>query len=93
MKALSKPQLLPWEPTAEDRAKVDELQKTSQWLKAKKDDDDLQRYRGMWIAARNCKIVAAADSLDQLSAKLNHESIKGYVIACLRGGRIRVKAE
>jgi hypothetical protein len=85
----TKPEVKPWVIPAAQWEKIERLNATSAWLRNPPDPELLGRYRGQWVAARDCGIIAAANTLDELYQLLKHEPSGSYMIACFRGGRIR----
>ena len=85
----TKPEVRPWVIPAGQREKIERLNATSAWLRNPPDPEFLRPYRGQWVAARDCRIIAAADTLDELYQLLESEPSGSYMIACFRGGRIR----
>lgn len=63
----SVPKVRPWKPTAKQK-KTDE---TMSWLWGLK-ADDLRPYAGQWIAAHDCRIIAAAPTREELAPKIAH---------------------
>ena len=84
-----KPQVKPWILSPDQRAKVSKLDATSQWLRNPPDPGALKRHAGKWVAARDCRIIADADTLDELYDLLENEASGTYMIACFRGSRIQ----
>jgi len=84
-----KPEIKPWVIPAAQRKKIERLNATSTWLRNPPDPKVLKPYRGRWVAARDCRIIAAADTLNELYQLLGEEPSGSYMIACFRGGRIR----
>ncbi len=85
----TKPEIKPWVIPAWQREKIERLNATSAWLRNPPAPELLQPYRGQWVAARDCRVIAAADTLDELYQLLENEPSGSYMIACFRGGRIR----
>lgn len=84
----TKPLVKPWILTPDQRTKISRLNATSQWLRNPSDPEALKRRAGKWVAAKDCQIIAAADTLDELYGLLKNEESGTYMIACLRGSRI-----
>ncbi len=89
----TKAEVKPWVIPPQQRAKIEKLNATSAWLRNPPDPNSLMQYRGKWVAARDCQIIAAADTMAELYQLLEHEEPGSYMIACLRGGRIRCEPQ
>ena len=62
-------ELLPLNFSPEEQTQVEDLKKTADWLR--ESPSKLEQYSGQYVAAKDCKIVAAADSYEELRRALN----------------------
>ena len=75
----------PWVITADEQPEIDMLEATNKWLRELCDRTLLEQYRGRYVAARDCRIVASADTYDELSQLLQiKEPDESHVIACFK---------
>jgi len=85
----SQSELKTWDISSECRSQIEQLKSTSAWLRTPSDPGQLEQYRRKYVAARDCQIIAAADTMEQLYKLLEAELPGTYVIAGFHGGRIR----
>lgn len=78
-----------WEITPEQLEKIERLNATSEWLRRPSVPETFRPYRGKYVAARDCKIIAAAATYEELRSLLKNESPGTYMVASFKGGRMR----
>lgn len=85
----SQSELKTWDISSECRSQIEQLKSTSAWLRNPPHPEQLEPFRRQYVAARDCQIIAAADTMEQLYKLLEAEPPGTYVIASFHGGRIR----
>lgn len=85
----TKPGLKPWVISPACRSQIEQLKRTSDWLRNPPNADQFELYRRKYVAARDCEVIAAADTMEQLYGLLHAELPGTYVIASFHGGRLR----
>jgi len=83
MSTKAEPLLRKWDITPELEAKLKELDPTREWLR-NPGPNALEPYRDMYIAARDCQVIAASKSYRDLTEQLEDEDGETYIIMCLR---------
>jgi hypothetical protein len=76
---MTQPFIETWQPTAEEELAFRANDATLDWL-VDLPLATIREYAGKWIAARDRKIVAAADSLDELLSQLNGIDLQSVII-------------
>ena len=77
-----------WHPTPEEEEIIRATDSTADWL-THLPSDILRQYRGKWIAAKDCQIVASGDTMEDLYKNLGDIDQDRIVVARLeRPGRI-----
>lgn len=73
------PVILPWTPSAKDENAFRATDASFQWL-CNLPTELLRKYSGKWVAAKDCSIIAAGDSLDLLLKELGEIDLETVVI-------------
>lgn len=76
---MTQPAIKSWNPSAEQQRAFQSSDATFEWLCALP-KDLLRQYSGKWVAAKDCRIVAAADSLDSLLGELGDTDLQSLII-------------
>jgi Family of unknown function (DUF5678) len=88
IKKNDEPYIKPWHPTPEEEKVIRESQATARWL-SRLPSDILRRYRGQWIAAKDCRIIASGQTREELQKNLGSRGAGGVVVMRLeKPGRI-----
>lgn len=85
----SQSELKTWDISSECRSQIEQLKRTSAWLRKPPDPEQLEQFSRKYVAARDCQIIAAADTMEQLYKLLEVEPPGTYIIAGFHGGRLR----
>jgi Family of unknown function (DUF5678) len=70
-----------WHPTPEEEI-IRATDSTADWL-THLPSDILRQYRGKWIAAKDCQIVASGDTMEELYRNLGNVDQDKIVVARL----------
>jgi hypothetical protein len=82
------PVIKDWHPTPEEEALIRATDATDEWL-SRLPSDILRQYRGQWIAAKDCRIVASGATMDELYRNLGDIDDQTVVVARLeKPGRV-----
>lgn len=73
------PAIRTWHPSAEQERAFQSSDATFEWLCALS-EDLLRQFSGKWVAARDCQIVAAADTLEGLLSELRDGNLQSLII-------------
>jgi len=76
---MGKPPVQPWTPSESEEAAFRAADETLHWL-CDLSPEALRPYAGKWIAARECRVIAAADSLDDLLRDLKDTDLQSLII-------------
>ena len=76
---MSRPAIQKWTPSPDEEASFRSTDSTFEWL-CNLPADLLRQYGGKWVAAKDCRVVAAADSLDGLLDQLGDADPKTLII-------------
>ena len=76
---MTTPAIKRWNPSAEQQRAFQSSDATFEWL-CDLPKDLLQQYSGKWVAAKDCRIVAAADSLHRLLGQLGDTDLQSVII-------------
>ena len=77
------PNIQPWTITPEDEATFRATDATSEWL-FHRSADVLRPYMGQWVAAKDCRIIAAAETMDALLKKLGDIDLSSVILHSVR---------
>jgi hypothetical protein len=83
LKASNQPLIEPWHPTADQEQAMQASEATSAWL-SHLPPDILRKYQDQWIAAKDCAIIAAGQTMEELLAKIGTVDLQTVVVMCLR---------
>jgi hypothetical protein len=72
-------QVRPWKITPDEETAFRKGDATEEWL-CRPPADVLKQFAGKWVAARDCKIIASADSFDALREQMRDDNLEGVVI-------------
>lgn len=78
-RTMTEPLIRAWNPTADEERAFRSSDATLEWL-CGLPLDLLRQYGGKWVAAKDCRIVAAADSLDGLLSELGDVDLQSLII-------------
>jgi hypothetical protein len=73
------PVIRPWKPSAKEEEAFQTTDKTFEWL-CQLPPEVLRQYGGKWIAAKDCQIIAAAGSMDELIALLGDTDLQQVIL-------------
>ena len=76
---MARPVVQPWKPSESEEAAFRAGDDTLRWL-CGLPQDAIRPYAGKWIAARQRRVIAAADSLDALLRELEGTDLQSVVI-------------
>ncbi len=76
---MPKPAVRAWNPTPREQRAFHSTDASFQWL-CSLPADVLRQYAGKWVAAKNCSVIAAADSLDLLLRELGTTDLQTVII-------------
>lgn len=76
---MTKPTVRAWNPTPREEHAFRSTDESFQWL-CVLPTDMLRQYAGKWVAAKNCSVIAAADSLDLLLRELGTTDLQTVII-------------
>ena len=85
---VTKPDVKSWDIADEEQATIENLNPTSEWLRNPPDPEALREFEGKYVAARNCQIIAAAETYDELRRLLIGERAGSYMVASFKEGKI-----
>lgn len=83
----ARPAVKPWKIPKTLRQKMERLEATSEWL-ANPPKEVLRRYQGKYVAARDCRVIAASENFEGLNRKLRGAEPESYIIACFHSRRL-----
>ena len=73
------PIVKPWVFTAEDKAMFRATDPTAAWL-GKLSGEELRRYAGKWVAAKDCAFVASGNTFEELLKQLGDTDLQTVII-------------
>lgn len=73
------PVIRPWKITPEDEALFRVTDPTFEWMSRLR-GKDLLPYSGKWVAAKDCKIIASADTYKDLHDLLDESDLQKIII-------------
>ena len=76
---MARPPIQTWHPSEEEERAFRASDETLQWL-LDLPCDAMREYAGKWIAAKDRKVTAVADSLDALLAQLEGSDLQALII-------------
>jgi hypothetical protein len=76
---MTKPTIRAWHPSVDQEQAFQSTDATFEWLCALP-KDLLRKHGGKWVAAKDCQIIAAADSLDRLLTELGNVDLQSFII-------------
>jgi hypothetical protein len=76
---MATPVIRPWTPFTKDEKAFRATDASFQWL-CDLPTELLRQYSGKWVAAKDCRIIVAADSLDLLLKELGEIDLETVVI-------------
>jgi len=77
-----------WHPTPEEEQIIRATDATADWL-THLPVDILRQYRGQWIAAKDCRVIASGATMEELHRNLGDRDDETVVVARLeKPGRI-----
>ena len=79
IKESDQPLVRPWQPTPEQEKAIRATDATTEWL-YHLPAEILRRYQGQWIAAKDCRIVASGQTMEELHANLGDIDLGTVVI-------------
>jgi hypothetical protein len=85
MSSANRSKIRPWVPTPEQQAWLHATDATSDFLR-NLPDDVRQQYGGLWIAARECRIIASAPTMAELYEKLTDPNDTNVLVLRLERG-------
>ena len=77
--ALPSYRVRPWEVSPEEEPALSQADVTFHWL-CSLSRDDIRPYLGQWIAARECRVIASAGSLDALLGQLSDVDLQAVIV-------------
>lgn len=77
--AVSAYRVQPWELSADEEGALSRTDATLDWL-CSLSRDDIRPYLGQWIAARDCRVIAAAASLHVLLQQLTDVDLRTVIV-------------
>jgi hypothetical protein len=84
----SRPLIEPWHPTPEEQKVFHATDATFEWL-CHLPNELLRQYRGQWVAAKDCRIIAFGQTIEELHTNLGDTDLETVVVMRLeRPGRI-----
>jgi len=69
----------PWDVSPEEEPALSHADATFHWL-CSLSRDDIRPYLGQWIAARDCRVIASAGSLDALLRQLSDVDLQTAIV-------------
>jgi len=69
----------PWNPTARQEEDFRSTDASFEWL-CHLPTELVRQYAGRWVAVKECRVLAAADSLDQLLRELGDTNLETVII-------------
>ena len=76
---MASPPIRAWTPTVDEERAFRSTDATFQWL-CHLHVDHVKQYAGKWVAARDCGILAHADSLDALLSEIGDVDLQTVII-------------
>lgn len=76
---MAKPAIRAWNPSADEQRAFQSTDPTFQWL-CNMPVGLVRQYAGKWIAAKDDRIVAAADSMDALLEQLGDADLQTVIV-------------
>ena len=77
--AIHTPGVQPWDITPEQEQAFRATDATFDWL-CKQPAEFFRQFAGQWIAARDCRVIASADTMDALLAHLEGADLRTLII-------------